>query len=207
MLRLITSPTVEPVTVTELAANLRLFVATEQQSTYIGYEATFLQSLITAAREDAEHYTGRYWAVQTLEKTLRDFAAEMPLTPSLRSISSVNYLDADEVERAVGPAEYLPLFSSFTGGIEFRSTYSFPSVAERSDAVRVQFEVGPMSVATENGLKPLVPAVVKQAILLIASHWYENREAANVTGSGLEIREVPFAYRWLLDSYRIPVLG
>ncbi|MEZ5537636.1 MAG: head-tail connector protein [Thiolinea sp.] len=197
MLRLITPPTVEPVTVTELATNLNRFIPTDEQSEYADYDVGFMAALISAAREDAEHYTGRYWAVQTLEKTFRDFDKTLSLTPTLRSISSVNYWDQEDTERAFPTTDYLPAFGNFCGGIEFRDPYAFPSVAQRSDAVNIRFEVGPYHT----------PATVKQAILLIASHWYENREAANITGGGLEIREVPFAYRWLLDSHRIPVVG
>lgn len=197
MLSILTPPAVEPVTVTELAVNLRLFIPTDAQPEYIGPESTLLAALISAAREDAEHYTGRYWSVQTLTKTFRDFEPTLALTPNLLTVSRVAYLDADELEQELPPTEYLPAYGNFYGGVEFRPSCVFPTVAERSDAVTVSFVVGAQQV----------PVTVKQAILMMASHWYENREAANITGGGVEIREVPFAYRWLLDSHRIPVVG
>lgn len=44
-----------------------------------------------------------------------------------------------------------------------------------------------------------VPADLKQAVLMLAAHWYENREATLVGVSG---QTVPLGVRDITDSYR-----
>lgn len=43
-----------------------------------------------------------------------------------------------------------------------------------------------------------LPATLRQAVLLVAGHWYNQREAV----SGVEMREVPFGLQALLKPYR-----
>jgi uncharacterized phiE125 gp8 family phage protein len=181
-MKLITPASLEPVTVTELARNLRLFTG---DGDYMGAESVELQALISAARADAEHYTGRFFAEQTLEAHYRDFNSGMRLQPDLLSVGQVRYYDVDNLLQVISPELY---FTSQGGVVFFNSTF-FPAVYQRGDAVLITFTVG----------AAFVEPTVKQAILLIASHWYENREAS----SPLQVRDVPLSYQWLLDSHRI----
>ena len=180
-MKLIAPATVEPVTVTELARNLRLFTG---DGDYVGGEAGELQALIRAARADAEYYTGRVFAEQTVALNFRDFAGVMPLHRDLNSVVAVRYYDAANEPQLFTPGTYFAAVDSlmFFNG-------EFPTVYPRSDAVQVEFTVG----------GGIVCQTVKQAIILIASHWYENREAS----SPLQIRDVPLSYQWLLDSHRV----
>lgn len=179
-MQIVTPPTVEPVTVTELARNLRLFTG---DGDYAGAEVAVLQGVIQAARADAEHYTGRFFARQTVRRVLRDFMPLIPLHRDWLSVSTVQYYDADNQVQAIASEDY---FLSPAGMVLLIGQY--PAVYQRGDAVQVTFDVG----------QEHVPPTVKQAILLIASHWYENREAT----SPLQIRDVPLSYQWLLDSHR-----
>lgn len=171
----------EPVTVTELARNLRLFTGDGE---YAGDGIEELQTLIRAARADAEYYTGRIFAEQTVSLNFRDFADVMTLHRDLSSIAAVRYYDVANEPQLLTPGTYFAAADS----LMFLSS-EFPAVYPRSDAVRVEFVVG----------GGLVCQTVKHAIILIASHWYENREAS----SPLQIRDVPLSYQWLLDSHRI----
>ena len=60
-------------------------------------------------------------------------------------------------------------------------------------AVRIQFTAGYNDIAN-------VPQMVKQAILLLVGHWYENREA---TLAGTISREIEFAVHALLWPERV----
>lgn len=193
MHHLITPASVEPVTVTELAWNLRL--TTDKNTEYTGVDADYLAMLISAARNDAEHHTGRFWAVQTLECRFRAFQTVLSLTSSLREVKQVSYLDADaEQEQLVATEYYLPVFGYAECGLEFRKHFQPPLIALRDDALRVRFEVGPPSVS--NGL--YVPPTVKQAIMMLASHWYEHRESVSQSS-----QSVALTYEWLLGSHVI----
>ena len=44
----------------------------------------------------------------------------------------------------------------------------------------------------------VMPADIKQALLLLIGYWYENRVAVN----DFEQSEAPLAYNWLVDPYR-----
>lgn len=44
----------------------------------------------------------------------------------------------------------------------------------------------------------VMPADVKQALLLLVGYWYENRVAVN----DFEQSEAPLAFNWLVDPYR-----
>lgn len=44
----------------------------------------------------------------------------------------------------------------------------------------------------------VMPADIKQALLLLVGYWYENRVAVN----DFEQSEAPLAYNWLVDPYR-----
>jgi hypothetical protein len=44
------------------------------------------------------------------------------------------------------------------------------------------------------------PADLQQAILLLAAHWYENREASVI---GLTAIDLPLGYRDILQSHRV----
>lgn len=44
----------------------------------------------------------------------------------------------------------------------------------------------------------VMPADIKQALLLLVGYWYENRVAVN----DFEQSEAPLAYNWLVEPYR-----
>lgn len=44
-----------------------------------------------------------------------------------------------------------------------------------------------------------VPADLKQAVLMLVGHWYENREATLV---GVSAEEVPFGVQSIIDAHR-----
>ena len=194
--QLVAAPALEPVTVTELARNLRLLLAPNQN--YDGAEVDLLATLIKAAREDVESYTQRDYALKTYSEAFASLAAQLPLERSVTEVVSVEYLDASDTGQTVAPTDYYTVTVKERGCIEFKPSFIYPDLANHPEAVKVIYRSG-FSDAS------LVPQTIKQSIVLIASHWYENREAASVTG--IEIKEVPLAYRWLLDAHRLPALG
>lgn len=44
----------------------------------------------------------------------------------------------------------------------------------------------------------VLPEEIKQALLMLAGYWYENR----VAGNDFEQSEAPLGYSWLVDPYR-----
>lgn len=173
LMQVLIAPSLEPVSIDELARNLRLFTGEH----YDGAERDLLQGLLSAARADAEHYTGRYLANCTLRQYFAGFAPCLSLHPDVQQVQAIGYWDSNQ------------------------QAQSYPLAQTRLVANQLHTNISPVPAAVwvdyTAGMNPL-PANVKQALLLMASHWYENREAS----SPLQVRDVPFAYRWLLDAYR-----
>lgn len=178
-MQVLIAPSVEPVSVDELARNLRLFTG----ASYDGVERDLLQDLIRAARADAEHYTGRYLANCTVRQYFAGFAPCLSLHPDAQQVQALGYWDENQQAQSYPLAQTRLVLNQL-----YSSVTDWPRVTAQPAAVWVDYHAG---------LDPL-PANLKQAIVLIASHWYENREAS----SPLQVRDVPFAYTWLLDAYR-----
>lgn len=170
-----------PVTVAELKANARIDGTDE--------DATVLPVLIAAATAHAERLTGRAFAEQTWELVLDDFPAEeieIDLGPVV-SVTSVKYLDGDGVEQTMDAADYIVDTAADTGRI--LAPDGWPTAqADTINAVRVRFVTG--GTPDDD---------VKQAILLLATHWYDRRAAS---GAASEATELPFAVSALLGLHR-----
>ncbi len=162
-------PEQEPVTVTELAQNLMLVA---DSGDYTGNESDKLLQLIQAARADAEHYTGRYFAMQAVRHAFPFLRKSMDLHTDTQSIDVVKYYDQDNNLQEINQEDY------FSAGKSLQLKRTDFKLYQRPDALQVDCQVGQnMNVLPD----------IKRAILLIASHWYENREAT----TPLNVRQVP----------------
>lgn len=157
----------EPVTVEE--AKLAARVDTDALDAEV-------EGLITAAREQAEHITGRCYRGQVLREELADWPAD---TDAI----AVHAATACEVRYWTGSAWSAPLNSGFyeyaPGGIGNNATVlapaagtSWPALAERAvgPRVRIDLTAGPASAAA-------VPEQVKRYIKAMVSAWIVQPEA------------------------------
>lgn len=185
-LKLITAPTTEPVTVTEVETHLRLAA---------GSENTYLATLIAAAREYCEMFQNRAYITQTWELTLDGwpcFPLKIPMPP-LISVTSIKYFDTADVETLWADTNYYVDTDSEPGRIGLGYNIVLPTTTLRSlNAIKIQYVAG-YSASGD------VPQSIKQAILLLVGHMYENRE----TVSPVELKEIPFAVSALLWLDRI----
>lgn len=177
----ITGAATYPVSVAELKANAKIDGTDEDNSV--------LPAIIAGATAHAERLCGRAFAEQTWELVLDDFPAEeieIDLGPVV-SVSSVKYLDSDGVEQTMDAADYIVDTAADTGRI--LAPDGWPTAqADTINAVRVRFVTG--GTPDDD---------VKQAILLLATHWHENRAAVNI---GNITSELPFATQALLSLHR-----
>lgn len=180
-LKLITPPTTEPITLQEAKNHLRVDVTDDD---------ILIQSLITAAREYCEAFQNRAYITQTWEMTL-DFFPQMPLKipkPPLQSVISIKYTDQDNIETVFAPINYVVDTDSEPGRIALTPGASWPNVVLKPiSGVKIRFTAG-------YGDATKVPMMVKQAMLLLIGHWYENREAA----TDRVPKEIEFAVHSLL---------
>ncbi|MAR55851.1 MAG: hypothetical protein CMM93_01585 [Rickettsiales bacterium] len=185
IVKVVTPPEEEPVSVAEMKLHLRIDGDAEDE---------VLAEYITAAREHAEHVTGRRLVTQTLEVSLPCFRHEMFLPASpVQSIEAITYrnmqgevvtLSADDYQLYANlePAKVSPVYGK-----------SWPAILhDQPDSAVIRFVAG-YGDATE------VPRSLVQAIKMLAAHWYEHREAVYMNGTA---NDMPMATKHLLALYR-----
>jgi len=110
-------------------------------------------------------------------------------------VNSLKYFDTDGVEQTLTEGtDFLVDNESEPGRITPAPDTGWPATQNRPNAVSVEFVAG-------FGDASKVPQGIKQAILLMVGHWYENREA--VTMQGNNAGELPMAVDSLLMMHRI----
>lgn len=191
-LRLITAPTSEPVSLTDVQAHIRAPVD--------GTDAAIIAAYLQAARESVEAHTGRVLMPQTWQITMPEFPADngpiMLPKPPLVSVTALAITNADGEAETISGALYQVATPS---GAHAQPGYLAPAYGENwpetqpdtVNAVRVTFSAGYVSAAN-------VPAALRAAMLLIVGELYENREATTAR----PLTENP-AVKRLLDPYRV----
>jgi uncharacterized phiE125 gp8 family phage protein len=189
-LSLKTAPTVEPVTMNDLASvHLRVDGPLEN---------ALIANAITAARQWVEGETGRVLLTQTWELRFARFCGpwiELP-KPPLIAVTSVTYLDSTGVRQTWDPT--LWSFSAPAGeraerGRLFPIPYGiWPVALDFPDSIIVTFTAGYGPAAI------YVPAALKQAVLLQTADFYQHREA---TITGTIVAANPAA-KALVDPFR-----
>jgi uncharacterized phiE125 gp8 family phage protein len=185
-LRVVTPPVAEPVTLSEAKDHLRLEGVEDD-----GYVTTLVQ----AARQHVEEVCWRGVVAQTWEAVLERFpdCSEMELPGgNLGSIVSITYVDAEGASRTLDPATYEADAVSVPGRLILAYGKCWPSTRCQWNAVRVRYTVG-WEVAE-------VPAPIRQAMLLLVAHLYEQR-TPEITGT--TVAKVAFAVDALLGPYRL----
>lgn len=181
-----TAPATEPLTLADVKLHLRVDITDDD---------TLIMSLLRAARLYVEQICRprRALVAQTWLYVADDFPSgplELRVVP-LQSVTSVQYVTDAGVTATVSSADYHVDTYRQPGRIVLKSTANWPSVTLADvNGFRVTFVAG----------ETVVPDQLKQALLLLIGHWYENRETVQL--SGAVPQEIPFAVSALLTPYR-----
>lgn len=194
-LSLITPPTFDPVTLAEAKAQCRS-TTSEEDGLIAGY--------LLAARHYCEDHTGRVFATQTWEMkvdgawpTVFDRPTVSQRTrivlpnPPAQSVTSITYLDTTGALQTLASNQYSFSKGDIFGFIEPAYGVSWPPVRNQLETVTVRYVAG----YTND-----FPDAIRQAILLLVSHFNEHREAIAVDVRGVPI-ELPFSVTALLQNY------
>jgi uncharacterized phiE125 gp8 family phage protein len=186
--KLVTAATSYPLTLAEVKDHLRVDQDLEDQ---------LIESLIGAATEAVEGLVHRPLVNSTWTHYFDRFPGELSyeLQPGVSSITSITYLDENNVEQTLAASVY-ELSEDWVPMFRLAPDQDWPDVLDHPDSVRVTV------VSGFGADRHAVPDNIKAAMKLMISHWYENREA--VTPGSLN--ELPVAVNMLLNRYWIPSL-
>jgi len=185
---LTTPPTVEPVSVAELATQLRI------GTTESAVEADLLSGYIKAARERLEVDTRRAFITQTWTLTLDNFPGRFVLPrPPLQSVTSVKYYDTDGNLQTVDAADYRVDIAAEPGVVDPAYSVVWPSAREMTNSIAVVYVAGYGAGGTN------VPQPLRQAVLMLAGTYYRSRESV----SSSQLYPIPDGVMSLIWPYRI----
>jgi uncharacterized phiE125 gp8 family phage protein len=199
-LALVLGPTLDPVTLAEAKAHLRVEIADDD---------ALISGYISAARETCETETRRAFLTQTWDAKFHrawpvyfDRASllwrpgiRLP-RPPLQSVTSINYVDSAGASQLLASSQYqvTSLHGDSKEGLVVPAYgVTWPTVRDVPEAVTVRF------VSGYGGLE-LVPNRIRQAMLLLIGHWYENREDVVI---GTIATQVPMSVQSLLFPLRV----
>ncbi len=178
-------PAVEPVTLTEAKAHLRISHASEDE---------LIAGLIKAARDEVEKATGTVLIDQSWRLALdcwpRDGTVTIVRHP-VKEILSVTVFGADGEATLVDPGTYMLDSLSRPARLHFETT---PAPARIMNGIEIDFTAGYGEAGTD------VPDLLKRAILLLVAHWYEFR---GVFDAGDQPVSYPPGYERMISGYRL----
>lgn len=184
MLKLITGPASEPVSLVEAKAHLGVGISIDD---------TLITSLIKGAREQVEQELGRSLISQTWELALDCFLDEILLPMGdVIAITSVAYLDGSNVLQTLATNQYV--LDNYSNPARVKAAYAtqWPETYPEINAVKVRYTAGYANAAA-------VPETIKDWIKIRIGSMYEHREELI---AGVPVAKVDYIDR-LLDRYKL----
>ena len=188
--QVITPASTYPVSLTEAKSHLKVDTTADD---------TYITSIIKAATQLSEEYTNRFFIDTVIDQTCSDFAQLQTLFKSkVSAVAHVKYYDNDNSLQTLSATIYDTQLQYEPSQIQLAENQSFPSITKRNDAVVARYTVGYGSSASD------VPEIIKQAILLTIGNFYQNRNSVVI---GRIATELPMNVKWLLDTYKVQIVG
>jgi len=197
VLERVSEPEIEPILLDEMKRHLRGFDD-------ITSEDTDIEGLITVAREWVEDYTGRALIDQTWRMTVTGYeSGAIPLRRSpVLSLESFTSVGADGVETSLEDpgSPTINTFQIAEPDSKWPRLVPLTGASWTAGTLRIVFRAGfaDRSISPQEGGEA-VPRTVRQAIKMIAAHYYDLRAPVVV---GTIASELPLGVKWLLASQR-----
>lgn len=181
-----TPPVVEPVSVSDAKAHLR--VDGDDDNFYIA-------SLISAAREWVEAYLDRtlvktQWTLKMDRFPIGDI--ELPRPPMLPLAVSLTFTSESGAVSVLASNLYRVDSASTPGVVRPLREADWPAYMDDANAITITYWAG----YGDDGRS--TPAAIRHAILMLVGQWYERRAAADSMGGN----EIPFGVSSLLSSQK-----
>lgn len=179
----------EPVSLEEATQHLRVTEADDD---------SYILALINGATAYVETFTNRALINRTYQITFDGGFPnwfELP-KPLLVSASSINYIDTDGISQLLAPSVYTVDTNSMPGRIVLAFSQSWPSTRDIINNITIVFVAG-YGEDTDD-----IPMPIKQAMLLLIGHWFENRSAVVI---GITSKNLEITVQSLLLPYRVRI--
>ena len=184
---LITGPAVEPVSLADAKAHLRVDSTDED---------ALLTAAIVSARVHVESATRRAlieqaWRVY-YDAWPRKRIVRLPVAP-LISIDTVTVYDSAGDPQVVDPDDYEADVIASPARLVLAATAPTP-VGRAVNGIEIDVTAGYGASSVD------VPAALRQAVLMLVAHWYEHRGAV---GHDLAVLVAPLGFEALVAPYRM----
>jgi uncharacterized phiE125 gp8 family phage protein len=186
-----TDPASEPLT----AATVKNWLKVDTDA-----DDTLITSLIVAAREAVENYTGIKLFTQTIAETWDNipvtheihsqFGGVSLSTFPVQSITSVQYLDDNGDTQTWDSANYVTDLESYPARVAPAFGANWPTMRLQMKALTITYVAGYSSVDS-------IPDAIKTAMQLMITYWYDNRTDA--------VKNLPTASEAILRPYKTHV--
>lgn len=162
---------------------------------YHSEDDAYIATLILSATQVIEHETRRALINRSFTLQLEGFPADgeiiLPRSP-LSTVSSVTYTDAAGATQTLSASDYNTYSVNGVGRVVLKSTASWPTTQGNGALdVSVTFTAGYGASSAS------VPAALRHAVLLQATHMYDNRTAV----APAQLYEIPRAVERLIVQY------
>lgn len=192
--RLITPPSVTPVSIATAETELKIPA---------GLETSSIDLAIKTATNKLQRYTGRAFVKQSWQARLTSFpntSGYIVLPPApLLSVESINYYDSDSIAQIMDAADYEILGWHIPGRIRLTDNASWPTPRGKDGDIWINYTVG---YDDDGGSPPdytvNIPDDIKKAVLLMTGDLLNNREDS----TPLNLRRVPQSSFRVLDDFR-----
>ena len=187
----VAAPATDVISLAEAKAHLRVDFSDDD---------TLISGLIAAAisHVDGKGELGRAMITQTWAQWVSQAPGWVRLRMGpFQALTSVEYYDTDNVLQTATLSDFETRLDGDFVICKPKEDFEWPSAETRADAIKITYTAGFGDAATD------VPQGIRQALLMLVAHWYENREAA----SEVKLNDLPRAVDALLGNERVSWYG
>lgn len=159
-----------------------------------------LEWYLESAVSNIEHHLQRKLITQTWKMFLDTWPTYFKiLFGDLQSVTHIKYTDIDDSQETFSSDNYYVDTNSIPGRVLLKYGESWPDATLRvNNPIEIQFVTGYGDETTD------IPFDIKNAILLLTQHFYENRENYLVSEfKNYSVTKIPMTADALLANYRI----
>lgn len=181
------APAAPLLTIADAKAHLRVDHADED---------ALISGLIDAAHAHIDGYggtLGRALITQTWTVDFPTFMNRMDIPLAPVQSATIQYYDSTNAQQTLATSVYAVLTDGLGPYVDLKYNQQWPQTYTRDDAVKITFVAGYGATAAS------VPAAIRAAMLLLISHWYDNRSTLSI---GESVSELPFSVSALLAPFR-----